>query len=39
MATTNQETGNPPSILERQVQTFAAAVELLTQQNHKLEWQ
>ena len=30
MATTNQETGNPPSAVERQVQTLAAAVEQLT---------
>ena len=30
MATINQETGNPPNSLERQVQTFAAVVERLT---------
>ena len=37
MATTNQETGNPPNALERQVQTLATAVERLTQWNHELE--
>ena len=39
MAITNQEIGNPPSTLKRQVQTLAAAVERLAQQNHELERQ
>ena len=39
IATTNQETKNLPSTLERQVQTLAIVVEWLTQRNHKLEWQ
>ena len=39
MATTNQETKNPPSTLERQVQTLVVVVERLTQRNYKLEWQ
>ena len=37
MATINQEIGNLPNALERQVQTLIAAVERLTQQNHELE--
>ena len=37
MATTNQETGNPPNTLERQVQTLATTVEGFTQRNHELE--
>ena len=39
MATTKQDTRNPPSALERQVQTLTVAVEWLTQQNHELEQQ
>ena len=37
MATTNQETRNPPNTLERQVQTLATMVEGFTQRNHELE--
>ena len=37
MVITYQETGNPPSTLERQVQTLAVVVEWLTQWNHELE--
>lgn len=41
MATTNNVQGDEPraTALERQVQTFDAAVEHLTQQNHDLEEQ
>ena len=39
MATTNQEIGNPPNALERQVSTLDAVDEWLTQRNHELEWQ
>lgn len=39
MATINQEIGNPPITLERQVQTLAAVVERLTQHNQELEQQ
>ena len=41
MATTNNVQGDEPraTALERQVQTFAATVERLTQQNHDLEEQ
>ena len=41
MVTTNNIQGDEPraTTLERQVQTFAAAVERLTQQNHDLEEQ
>ena len=41
MATTNdiQEEEPPTTALERQVKTFAAAVERLTRQNHDLEEQ
>ena len=38
MATINQEIGNLPNALERQVQTLIVAVERLTQRNHELEW-
>ena len=39
MATTNdiQEEEPPTTALEKQVKTFAAAVERLTKQNHDLE--
>ena len=33
MASANQETGNPPTIIEWQLQTLSAAIERLTQQN------
>ena len=33
MASANQETGNPPTIIEWQLQTLSAAIEQLTQQN------
>ena len=37
MATNNNQKGEPcTTALERQVQTLAAAVELLTKQNHDL---
>jgi len=41
MATTNNHQGDEPHtiVLERQVQTLAAAVERLTKQNHDLEEQ
>jgi len=39
MSTTNNAQGDEPrtTTLERQVQTFTAAVECLTKQNHDLE--
>ena len=37
MATINQETGNPPNTLERQVQTLVVAIKQLTQHNQELE--
>ena len=36
MASANQETGNPPIIVEWQLQTLSAAIEQLTQQNKAL---
>ena len=33
MASANQETGNPPIVVEWQLQTLSAAIERLTQQN------
>ena len=39
MATIIQETRNPSNALERQVQTFAAAVKRLTKHNQELEQQ
>ena len=39
MVITYQETRNPPSTLESQVQTLAVVVEWLTQWNHELERQ
>ena len=33
MASSNQEIGNPPTIVEWQLQTLSAAIERLTQQN------
>jgi len=36
MASANQETGNPPTIVEWQLQTLSAAIERLTQQNKAL---
>ena len=33
MASANQETGNPPTVVEWQLQTLSAAIERLTQQN------
>ena len=36
MASANQETGNPPTVVEWQLQTLLAAIELLTQQNKAL---
>ena len=32
MASTNQETGNPPTVVEWQLQTLSAAIKRLTQQ-------
>ena len=36
MASTNQETGNPPIVVEWQLQTLSVAIERLTQQNKAL---
>ena len=36
MASVNQETGNPPSAIEWQLQTLLASIEQLTQQNKAL---
>ena len=36
MASTNQETGNHPTVVEWQLQTLSAAIERLTQQNKAL---
>ena len=36
MASVNQETGNPPSAVEWQLQTLSASIEQLTQQNKAL---
>ena len=36
MASANQETGNPPTVVEWQLQTLLAAIERLTQQNKTL---
>ena len=36
MASANQETGNPPIIVEWQLQSLSAAIERLTQQNKTL---
>ena len=36
MASANQETGNPPTVVEWQLQTLSAAIEQLTQQNKAL---
>ena len=36
MASANQETGNPPTVVEWQLQTLSAAIERLTQQNKAL---
>ena len=36
MASINQETGNPPSAVEWQLQTLSASIEQLTQQNKAL---
>ena len=33
MALANQETGNPPTVVEWQLQTLSVAIERLTQQN------
>ena len=36
MASVNQEIGNPPIVVEWQLQTLSAAIERLTQQNKAL---
>ena len=36
MASANQETGNPPTVVEWQLQSLSAAIERLTQQNKTL---
>ena len=36
MASANQETGNPPTVVEWQLQTLSAAIKRLTQQNKAL---
>ena len=36
MASTNQEIGNPPTIVEWQMQTLSVAIERLTEQNKAL---
>ena len=36
MASVNQETGNPSTAVEWQLQTFSATIEQLTQQNKAL---
>ena len=36
LASANQETGNPPTVVEWQLQTLSAAIERLTQQNKAL---
>ena len=36
MASANQETGNPPTVVEWQLQTLSAAIERLTQQKKAL---
>ena len=36
MASTNQEAGNPPTVVEWQLQTLSAVIERLTQQNKTL---
>ena len=36
MASTNQEIGNPPTVVEWQLQTLSAAIDRLTQQNKAL---
>ena len=36
MASANQETGNPPTVVEWQLQTLSATIEQLTQQNKAL---
>ena len=36
MASANQETGNPPTVVEWQLQSLSATIERLTQQNKTL---
>ena len=36
MASTNQEIGNPPTVVEWQMQTLSVAIERLTEQNKAL---
>ena len=36
MALANQETGNPPTVIEWQLQTLSAVIKRLTQQNKAL---
>ena len=36
MVSANQETGNPPTVVEWQLQTLSAAIKRLTQQNKAL---